>query len=60
MTEVEKTAIEVFEERAAIHEMDGGLFRANAESMALQEVLRRYGQAVGQTVQRYRESRRNA
>ena len=57
MTEVEKAAIEVFEERAAIHEYDGGLSRIKAESMALQDVVKRYGQAVGKTVQRYRESR---
>lgn len=48
-------AIEHWRERAAIMEYDGELQRANAESLALKEVVRIYGQDAGREVQRWRE-----
>lgn len=51
-------AIEHFEERAAIIEFDAGLPRANAESMALREVVEYHGQEAGRAVQKWREYRK--
>lgn len=50
-------AIEHFEERAAIIQYDSGLPRANAESLALREVVARYGQDAGKEVQRWRREK---
>lgn len=48
-------AIEHFEHRAGVVEYDGELKRPIAESLALQEVVRIYGQDAGREVQRWRE-----
>lgn len=48
--------IEFFEERAAITEFEARLPRLNAESMALKEVVERYGKEAGRMVQRHREN----
>lgn len=47
-------AIEDFRERASIMEYDGELPRANAESLALQDVVRRHGKEAGREVQEWR------
>lgn len=53
-------AIEHFEERAAIIEFDAGIKRANAESLALREVVEHHGQAAGRAVQQWRIHRKGA
>lgn len=51
------TAIEHYEERAAIIEYDAGTPRINAESMALREVSQRYGTAAAKAVNEWRKAR---
>ena len=43
-----------FRERAAIIEYDAELSRPIAESMALRDIVRRYGMDAGKVVQRWR------
>ena len=43
-----------FRERAAIIEYDAELRRPIAESMALKDIVRRYGMDAGKVVQRWR------
>lgn len=53
-------AVEHFEERAAIIEFDAGIKRANAESMALRDVVEHHGQEAGKAVQQWRIHRKGA
>lgn len=49
--------IEFWTERSAVIEFEARLPRLNAESMALKEVVARYGQEAGRLVMRHREGK---
>ena len=48
--------IEIYEERAAIHEYEAGLSRMQAESMALRAISEKYGTVAARKIKAYRES----
>lgn len=54
----EQAAIEDWVERSSIMEFEAGMRRANAESMALRDVVERRGKEAGQAVQAWRNEQR--
>lgn len=56
MNEIDPVSImEFWSERSAVIEFEAQIPRINAESMALKEVVARYGQEAGRMVQRHRK-----
>lgn len=51
-------AVEWFEERAAVIEFEGGERRIHAESMALREVVERFGKEAGREAYAHMNARR--